>query len=121
MAKDTTRDRNGSKPLTPAVLHTLLALANGPLHGYAISQEVDSATEGQVRMGPGTLYGSLQRMQASGYVQQAASIEVSGGPHAERRRYYELTPAGRVALEAEARRLEKVVDLARSRAVLESS
>lgn len=110
-----------SKPLTPAVFHTLLALANGPLHGYAISQEVEDATEGQVRMGPGTLYGSLQRMQNAGFVHEAASAEAASGPHAERRRYYALTPGGRRALETEARRLEKAVTLARSRAVLGNS
>ncbi|MEM7352035.1 MAG: PadR family transcriptional regulator [Acidobacteriota bacterium] len=115
------KGREVSKPLTPAVLHTLLALASGPRHGYAISQEVEQASEGQVRMGPGTLYGSLQRMQTSGLVRQAKSIADQGGPHAERRRYYELTSAGWAALRSEARRLEKVVDLARARAVLGNS
>lgn len=115
-----------AKPLTPPVFHTLLALADGPLHGYAISQEVENATEGQVRMGPGTLYGSLQRMQDAGFVHEAVSAEAASrraasSPHAERRRYYALTPSGRRALETEARRLEKAVNLARARAVLGSS
>ncbi len=112
-------DRQSSKPLTPAVLHTLLALANGPLHGYAISQEVERATDGQVRMGPGTLYGTLQRMQAAELVQPVYSEDAGTSPHADRRRTYTMTTAGRQALETEARRLEKIVALARTRAVLD--
>ena len=108
------------KPLTPAVFHTLLALARGPLHGYAISQEVDEATGGGIRMGPGTLYGTLKRVQASGFVAEARGLE-GDASHEERRRYYELTPAGRGALEGEARRLERAVGLARARDVLSSS
>lgn len=106
-------------PLTPVVFHTLLALADGPLHGYAISQEVEAATDGSVPMGPGTLYGSLQRMQNNGLVQEV-SVPSTGG-HADRRRYYSLTAAGRAALEREARRLSKAVDLARARSVLEEA
>ena len=106
--------------LTPVVFHTLLVLADGPLHGYAISQQVEQATEGRVRMGPGTLYGSLQRMLTSGFVEQVDSVHASGS-HADRRRYYALTEAGRAALEVETRRLVKAVELARSRAVLGNS
>ena len=115
MAGDEVSD--GTKPLTPVVFHTLLALANGPLHGYAISQEVEVASNGGVRMGPGTLYGSLQRMQASGYVEETDAVE-SEASHEGRRRYYALTAAGRRALEAEAARLERAVSLARERHVL---
>lgn len=107
-----------SKPLTPAVYHVLLALAGGPLHGYAISRDVDNATAGAVPMGPGTLYGSLQRMTEAGLVRNATGVE-SDASHEDRRRYYRLTDAGRAALQAEARRLEHAVDLARRRSVLD--
>lgn len=102
-------------PLTPVVFHTLLALFHGPLHGYAISQEVEAASQGRVRMGPGTLYGSLQRMQKAGLVERAEVAETDAS-HASRRRYYALTLEGKRALEAEALRLEH--DAARARAVL---
>ena len=113
-------DEVPGKPLTPVVYHTLIALASGPRHGYAISQDVEDATEGQIRMGPGTLYGSLQRMEKSGLLRVADPVG-SGSAHEDRRRYYELTPRGRGALEAEARRLERAVALARSRSVLDPS
>lgn len=106
-----------AKPLTPAVFHTLLALAAGPLHGYAISHTVEEATSGGVRMGPGTLYGSLQRMQSAGLLEEAADMTGTAS-HEGRRRYYALTAEGRVALEREAKRLEQAVLLARSSNVL---
>ena len=55
-------DQKGLLPLTPVVLHILLTLADGERHGYAIAQEIEETTDGQIRMGPGTLYGSIQRM-----------------------------------------------------------
>ncbi len=104
-------------PLTPVVLHILLALSAGERHGYAIAQEVESLTEGKVRMGPGTLYGSIQRMVASGLVEHVARR-----PHAsaddERRRYYRLTALGKQVLELELGRLDAVVALARRRRLL---
>lgn len=99
-------------PLTPAVFHILLALAEGERHGYAVMQEVEERTGGVVRMGPGTLYGSLKRMMASGLIQGA------GDEDAERRRHYALTKLGRAVLQAEAQRLETLVDAARARRVL---
>lgn len=105
------------KPLTPVVFHTLLALASGPLHGYAISRMVDDATGGGVQMGPGTLYGSLQRMESAGFVTEADTVN-GDASHEDRRRYYVLTAEGRIALEAEAMRLEHAVHLARAANVL---
>lgn len=99
-------------PLTPAVFHILLALAEGERHGYAVMQEVEARTGGIVRMGPGTLYGSLKRMIASGLIQSA------GDEDGERRRHYTLTKLGRAVLQAEAERLESLVDAARARRVL---
>lgn len=95
--------------LTPAVFHVLLALAGGRLHGYAISKEIQRQTDGRVRMGPGTLYGTLQRLLDAGWV------EASEGPAGvdERRRYYRLTGLGRRALQAEVQRMDALVRAAR--------
>ena len=101
-------------PLTPAVFHILLALAQGPRHGYAVMQDVEARTGGVVRMGPGTLYGSLKRMVAAALIEEAGDAEDEG----ERRRHYALTPLGRTVLQAEAERLESLVDAARARRVL---
>ena len=97
-------------PLTPAVFHILLALADAARHGYAISREVAQRTGGQVRLGPGTLYGTLNRMVAAGLVEERDADE--------RRRYYGLTPFGRDVARAEARRLHQLVDIARDKALL---
>jgi DNA-binding PadR family transcriptional regulator len=96
-------------PLTPAVFHILLALTEGPLHGYAIMQAVDESAGPDVRMGPGTIYGSLQRMEGAGLVKELASKSD------ERRRVFGLQPAGRRALEAEGRRLVRLADLVRAK------
>ena len=103
-------------PLTPAVLHILLAVADGEQHGYAIAQAVESLTDGTVRMGPGTLYGSIGRMVTSGLLEE--SSRARGRNDDERRRFYRLTPLGRRVLEAEVDRLARVVALARSKNVL---
>jgi DNA-binding PadR family transcriptional regulator len=93
----------GHEPLTPAVLHVLLALADGPLHGYAIMQRVEE--DSGVQMGPGTVYGSIQRLERQGLVREAAD-DVSA-----RRRPFELTAEGRAALAAEAVRLRRLTEL----------
>ena len=99
--------RPSPPPLTPAVFHILLALAEGPLHGYAIMQAVEvSAGE---EMGPGTIYGSLQRMEAAGLVKELAQRAD------DRRRVFALQPPGRKALIAESRRLARLAALVRAR------
>ncbi|HEY6410641.1 MAG TPA: PadR family transcriptional regulator [Ktedonobacteraceae bacterium] len=105
-------------PLTPAVFHILLALADGEKHGYAIMQEVGARTTGgAMRMGPGTLYGSIQRMLKDGLIVEAR--ERTDPVHGEeRRRYYRLTGFGQRVLQAEALRLEQLVHLAHSKQVL---
>jgi DNA-binding PadR family transcriptional regulator len=103
------------EPLTPAVLHVLLALAEEDKHGYAIAQDVEALTDGRVRMGPGTLYGTIQRLLAAGLVGHAAS---PARERDERRRYYRLTAAGRKVLAAELARLDTVVEYARARNLL---
>jgi len=97
-------------PLTPAVLAILLALADGEKHGYAIMQAAEADGDGP--MGPGTLYGSLDRMLRAGLVGESDGPGDSGG-HAERRRYYRITDFGSRVLQAEVRRLEQTLALAR--------
>lgn len=96
-------------PLTPAVFHILLALADGPLHGYGIMQAVEATACGDPPMGPGTIYGSLQRMEEAGLVREAA------GRGDDRRRVFMLLPAGRRALAQEAERLSRLAALVRGR------
>jgi DNA-binding PadR family transcriptional regulator len=96
-------------PLTPAVFHILLALADGPLHGYAIMQAVEQSAGPSLRMGPGTIYGSLQRMEDAGLVRELAS---RGD---DRRHVFTLQPEGRRALESESRRIVGLAHLVRAR------
>ena len=109
-------------PLTPAVLHVLLALADERQgkHGYAIAREVEELTEGQIRMGPGTLYGSIQRMLDASLIEEAARPRRARvqGDDDERRRYYRITALGRRVLELELSRLADVVALARRKQLL---
>ena len=98
-------------PLTPAVLHILLALHDGPRHGYAIMKAVDELT-GSKETGPGTIYGSIQRMQDAGLVKEAGSSKDG------RRRLYALTPLGRKTLKAEAGRLDRVASLLRAKGLV---
>jgi DNA-binding PadR family transcriptional regulator len=104
-------------PLTPAVFHIMLALADGPGHGYGIMQEVTRVTVGTLRFGPGTLYGSLKRMLDNGLVEET-SAPTEAPPVDDRRRYYQLTPFGRLVVKAEAERLEQAVLVARSKHLL---
>lgn len=117
MSEDDQRAPEALLPLTPAVFHILLALADGEKHGYAIMQEVGERTGGAMRMGPGTLYGSIQRMLKEGLI-----IEAQERPDAahgeERRRYYRLTGFGMRVVQAEARRLEQLVQIAQRKQVL---
>lgn len=99
-------------PLSPAVFAILLSLAEGDKHGYAMMKDARSPEGGGVRLGPGTLYGSLDRMMRDGL------IEESGISDDERRRYYRLTGVGRKALASELERLDATVTSARSLGLL---
>lgn len=101
-------------PLSPVILHTLVALAEGPAHGYAVAQEVEQMTGGRVRMGPGTLYGALQRMRDDDLIEETDNPGEEGA-HADRRRYYRLSPLGREALRVETAWLTRTLNLARAR------
>lgn len=104
-------------PLTPAVFNILLALADGEKHGYAIMNEVEASTLGEVKMGPGTLYGSIKRMITAGLIEET---EERPDPlmDDQRRRYYRLNAQGMRVLQAEAERLARQVELARLKHVL---
>jgi DNA-binding PadR family transcriptional regulator len=95
-------------PLTPAAFQVLLALARGPVHGYAIMGFAEDVTGGAVRLGPGTLYRTIGRLVADGLVEEADRADPDA-PHDARRRYYRLTPLGRQAAQAEAALLARMV------------
>lgn len=104
--------------MTRRTLQILMALADGPLHGYGIKQAVEDRTDGRVRLGSGTLYEAVQRIEADGWIEEVAApadADVSGGPP---RRYYTLTARGRSALADELRGLDEIVRWARDRAFL---
>jgi len=107
----------GRLPLTPAVFYILLALADGERHGYAIMREVAAQSGGRVRLGPGTLYGSIRRMLSDGIIEESAA-RPDPALDDERRRYYRLTPFGRRVAEAEAARLQELTRAARERGLL---
>ena len=101
-------------PLTPPMLHALLALADGEKHGYAILKEIARRTDGTVRLSAGTLYALVRRATADGLI-----VESNERPDPalddERRRYYRLTPLGRRVAAAEIARLESIVEMARAK------
>ena len=99
------------QPLRPPILHILLVLAEGERHGYAVKQEVERQTGGIVKMGPGTLYESIQRMVELGLIRESSGRPRRSANQAQRR-YYQLTKFGRRVLEAEIARLRRVVDSA---------
>jgi len=101
-------------PLTSAAFHILLALADGEKHGYSIMQEVTALSDGQIKLGPGTLYGTIKRMLADGWIEE---IDERPDPALddERRRYYRLTDFGGKVARAEAQRLSRLVEAARTK------
>lgn len=100
-----------SKPLGDVDTSILAVLANGDLHGYAIQAEVRQLSDGGLRLGTGTMYGALERLQDNGMVHAAAEDVVDG----RTRRYYRLTGSGRRALVAELERRDQLLNAARSR------
>ena len=107
-------------PLTPPMLHTLVALADGEKHGYAILKEISRRTDGTVRLSAGTLYALVRRATADGLI-----VESDERPDPalddERRRYYRLTPLGRRVAAAEIARLESIVEMARAKKLVPRS
>ena len=99
-------------PLTPAVLHILLALSTQERHGYGIMKQAELDSRGKVKMGPGTLYGSLSRMIDAGLIRESDK-RVDPKMDDERRVYYKVTGLGQKTLAAELERYREVVDVAR--------
>lgn len=102
------RDPSELLPLSPQVLHILLALADGERHGYGIMQDVEARTGGEVRLGPGTLYGAIRRLREEGLIEERAGAD-------ERRRNYRLTAFGRAVARLEVERLESLYAAAKAR------
>jgi DNA-binding PadR family transcriptional regulator len=104
-------------PLRPSVFHILLALSDGDLHGYGIMQEVAEHTSGQIKLGPGTLYGAIKRLLTDGLIVEA---EERPDPELddERRRYYRLTDFGQKVLRAEVQRISRMVSVAQRKRLI---
>jgi DNA-binding PadR family transcriptional regulator len=101
-------------PLTPAVLHILLALSTQERHGYGIMKQVEADSQGKVKMGPGTLYGSIGRMIESGFISESDK-KIDPKLDDERRVYYKITGLGKKALTAELERYRGVVAVAKQK------
>lgn len=101
-------------PLAPAVFQILLSLAEGERHGYALKREIARRTDGRLTLGAGVLYGSISKMLAQGLIEES---DERPDPHLddERRRYYKVTAFGRRVAQAEAARMQELVDLAAAR------
>jgi DNA-binding PadR family transcriptional regulator len=106
-------------PLTPTVFHILLALAEGPRHGYRVMQDVARLSDGQVQLGPGTLYGAIDRMVESGLIETATGPEGAG--RGKPRRYYRMTGLGQGALVAESERMAALVGYVRGKKLIPDS
>ena len=107
---DRPRQHDPLPPLKPRVLHVLLALADGPRHGYSIMQEVAARTDGHVRIWPAAMYGLLRELEDDGLIAESGKRPDDDD---ERRRYFSLTASGKRVLNDEVRRLEVLIDLAR--------
>ena len=101
-------------PLAPAVFHILLSRGEGERHGYALKREIAQRTGGKLKLGPGVLYGSINKMLELGLIEESQDRP---DPHLddERRRYYRITPSGRKVAQAEAARMRELVRLAAAR------
>ncbi len=101
-------------PLSPAVFHILLSLGEGERHGYAVKREISLRTGGKLKLGPGVLYGSINKMLELGLIEES---DDRPDPHLddERRRYYRITAYGRKVAKAEAARMRDLVELAAAR------
>jgi DNA-binding PadR family transcriptional regulator len=104
-------------PLPVAAFQILLALADGDLHGYAIMRQIEEQTGGRLRLGPGTLYGSIQTLLEGKLIEEVDRPEIVEG-HSERRRSYRLTVAGRKLARSEAEKMANVLRVARARKIL---
>ena len=109
----------GQVPLTPAVFYILLALSTEERHGYDIMKQVARDSSSKVKMGPGTLYGSIKRMLDAGLIEEAEE-KPDPGLDDQRRRYYCITSLGKKLLSAEIQRYRQVVSVAQQRNPLDT-
>ncbi|HEX2748828.1 MAG TPA: helix-turn-helix transcriptional regulator [Verrucomicrobiales bacterium] len=111
---------SSNAPLTPAVLHILLALSTGERHGYGIMKQVVAESQGRVKMGPGTLYGSIGRMIEAGLICESER-KVDPELDDERRVYYKMTALGQGTLAAELERYREVLAVAKKKQLAPNS
>lgn len=111
-------DPKTSLPLSPVALYVLLTLADGERHGYAIIKEIEAASNGEIRVLPGTLYRVMKQLVDDRWI---VEVEPYGGEDDERRRYYRITPWGRKVAQAEVERMAMVLRMARERRLLPAS
>ena len=104
-------------PLPAAAFQIMLSLADGDLHGYAIMRQVEEQTGGRLRLGPGTLYSSIQALLEGKLIEEVYRPEESADRQ-ERRRYYRLTVAGRKLARSEAEKMADTLRVARARKIL---
>ncbi len=114
------QDPQSLLPLSTAVFHILLALADRERHGYDIMQEIAYRTNGQVNLGPGTLYGAIKRLRIAKVIEEIGE-RADSNINEERRRYYKLTDFGQRVVKAEAERLAQLVNQARAKQLLSNS
>lgn len=103
-------------PLPSAAFQILLSLAEGDLHGYAIMRQVEQQTNGRMRLGPGTLYSSIQALLEEGFIEEVDTKSGASSPQ-ERRRFYRLSSTGRKLARSEAERLADLLRVARARKI----
>lgn len=107
-------------PLPAAAFQILMSLADDDLHGYEIMRRVEQQSGGRTRIGPGTLYSSIQALLDAGFISEISSSS-DESPNDERRRYYRVTAAGRKAARDEAERMAAVLRVARAKKILRGS
>jgi DNA-binding PadR family transcriptional regulator len=114
MSANDQADPTGLTPLSPAFFHILLSLGEGERHGYALKREISLRTGGKLKLGPGVLYGSINKMAELGLIEES---EARPDAHLddERRRYYRITSYGRKVAQAEAARMRELVQLAKAK------
>jgi DNA-binding PadR family transcriptional regulator len=108
-------NHDDEQSLTRAAFHILLALTGDDLHGLGIAAEIERATEGEIELGPGTLYRSLKELAEARLIREVDAPREAADP---RRKFYRITPTGRARVAAEAERLERAVRIARERRLL---
>lgn len=111
------RKTETAPPVSPQVFQILLSLLDGPMHGYALIQDIRRRTDGEVVLTASTLYAAMKRLLTSGWIDEVAP-DTPPPDHDDRRRYYRITSLGRSAARTEAHRLERLTAMARDKRLL---